>query len=186
MLQLNLQFAPALQTERLVLRDLKETDIPQLFELRSNDELMRFIDRDKAQTEEDAKIFYQRLKSGQSDNTGISWAVTLKGDDTMVGNIGFFNIQKEHHRAELGYFLHPKYHRKGLMAEAIKAVTNFAFSDMNVHSIEANINPENEASKKLLQKMGFVQEAYFRENFYFNGRFLDSAIYCLIVSDVMG
>jgi ribosomal-protein-alanine N-acetyltransferase len=51
---------------------------------------------------------------------------------------------------------------------------------MNLHSIEANINPENIASRKLLEKTGFVREAYFKENYFFNGKFIDSEIYSLL------
>lgn len=180
MLELNLQPVLTIATARLQLRDLEERDIPQLFWLRSNDRVMQYIDVEKPATEADSALHYERLKSGPKNNTGISWAITLKEAGEMIGNIGLFNIQKEHYRTEIGYFLHPDYHRKGIMFEAITAVCDFAFSKMKIHSIEANVNPENIASRKLLEKIGFRQEAYFRENFYYNGNFLDSAIYCLV------
>jgi ribosomal-protein-alanine N-acetyltransferase len=85
-----------------------------------------------------------------------------------------------HYRAEIGYVLHPQHQGKGLMTEAMKAVIHYAFEVMQLHSIEANINPLNIASKQVLLKNGFVQEAYFRENFYFNGVFLDSMIFSRI------
>lgn len=66
------------------------------------------------------------------------------------------------------------------MSEALTAIIAFAFEEMKLHSIEANINPLNEASRKLLMKQGFVKEAYFREDYYFNGKFLDSEIYSLV------
>ena len=66
------------------------------------------------------------------------------------------------------------------MSEAMKAVLQFGFNDMNLHSVEANINPLNKKSKKILELNGFVKEAYFTENYYSNGKFLDSEIYCLV------
>lgn len=66
------------------------------------------------------------------------------------------------------------------MQEAIVAVLLYGFSAIKLHSVEANINPANVAFKKLLEKNGFVQEAYFKENFYYNGRFTDAAIYALL------
>ncbi len=66
------------------------------------------------------------------------------------------------------------------MSEALEAVINYAFNTLKLHSIEANINPENNASRQLLIKAGFNKEAYFKENYYFNGHFIDSEIYSLI------
>ena len=89
-------------------------------------------------------------------------------------------MDKENYRAELGYLLHPSHQQKGLMQEAVVAVLLYGFSAIKLHSVEANINPANVASKKLLEKNGFVQEAYFKENFYYNGRFMDAAIYAFL------
>lgn len=172
---------PVITTERLRLRGVEEKDIPALFELRSNSQLMRYMDSDKPKTVSEARLFYDRLITGLQNKTGISWSITVKDEgDVAVGNIGLFNIRKEHFRTEIGYFLHPRLQGKGLMSEALPAVCNYAFSNLHLHSIEANVNPDNVASRKLLEKNGFTQEAYFRESFYYNGKFLDAAIYCMI------
>ena len=71
------------------------------------------------------------------------------------------------------------------MTEGINAILDYGFSKMNMHSVEANINPGNQASKAILEKMNFKKEAYFRENYYFNGQFLDSEIFSLIQSDYL-
>ena len=89
-------------------------------------------------------------------------------------------MQKEHYRAEIGYVLHPAQQGKGIMDEAIKAVLQYGFETMKLHSVEANVNPANTNSMKLLEKNGFVKEAYFKENYYYNGKFIDSVIYSLI------
>lgn len=69
------------------------------------------------------------------------------------------------------------------MSEAMLVVLDWAFQSFQLHSIEANVNPKNGSSIKLLQRFGFQQEALFRENYYFNGHFLDSAIYSLVRND---
>ena len=76
--------------------------------------------------------------------------------------------------------LQTKHQGKGLVSEALQTVLDFAFNQMHVHSIEANINPFNDRSRNLLIKNGFIKEAYFRENYFYNGKFLDSEIYSLI------
>ena len=76
----------------------------------------------------------------------------------------------------------PSEWKKGYMNEAIKRVIDFGFHSMKLHSIEANINPNNIASAQLLKKYHFIKEAYFKEDYYFNGKFLDSEIYSLLNS----
>ena len=100
-----------------------------------------------------------------------------------MGTIGYYRTTPEHYRAEIGYLLASKLHRKGLMQEALGVVLSYGFENMQLHSVEANTNPANLASQRLLEKFGFVREAYFRENYFFDGKFLDSAIYSLIKGD---
>jgi ribosomal-protein-alanine N-acetyltransferase len=66
------------------------------------------------------------------------------------------------------------------MQEALLKVINYGFKVINLHSIEANVNPGNAASIKLLEKNKFVREAYFKENYFYNGKFLDTVIYSLL------
>jgi [ribosomal protein S5]-alanine N-acetyltransferase len=80
----------------------------------------------------------------------------------------------------LGYVLHTAHQGKGIMAEALGAVLHYGFHTMKLHSAEANVNPENAASIRVLERQGFVREAYFRENYLFRGRFIDTAIYSLL------
>ena len=79
-----------------------------------------------------------------------------------------------------GYALHPDQQGKGLMQEAMTAVLEYGFKIMKLHSIEANVNPNNLSSIKLLVRNNFVREAYYKENYFFDGKFYDSAIYSLL------
>ena len=117
---------------------------------------------------------------GINNNDAITWAISLPNDSRLIGTIGFWKIDKDHHRAEIGYMLHPDHQKKRIMQEALSVVLNYGFKTLQLHSVEADVNPANEASKKLLEKIKFVQEAYFRENFYYNGVFMDSAIFSLL------
>jgi ribosomal-protein-alanine N-acetyltransferase len=87
---------------------------------------------------------------------------------------------KENYRAEVGYMLLPEFWKKGLAKEALLKVIEYGFDEMKLHSIEAHISPRNAASASLLGKTGFVKEAYFKEDFFFNGAFEDTAIYSLL------
>ncbi|HEY9362570.1 MAG TPA: GNAT family protein, partial [Chitinophagaceae bacterium] len=81
-----------------------------------------------------------------------------------------------------GYSLLPDHQRKGIMQEALKAVLDFGFNVLQLHSLEANASPENEASLKLLEKNNFIREGYFKENYFFEGRFSDTVTYSLLAS----
>lgn len=180
MLELNLHPFTPIETERLLLRQLTPGDIDDIFTLRSNKEVMTFIQRPIAQSIEDAEALLQRVATGFVNNEGITWAVTMKGENRLIGTMAFWRIIKEHHRAEIGYMLHPDYHGKRVMQEAITAALNHGFNVMKLHSVEAHVKPDNVPSIKLLERNGFVKEAHFREDHYYNGVFYDTAVYSLL------
>ena len=156
-------------------------DAQVLFEMRSNPTLMKYIDRPIPRSINDIHDLFEKMLQMKRNGDGISWGIYKKENPELnIGNIGFFRIIAEHYRAEIGYMLQEEEQQKGIMFEAIQALIKFGFEKMNLHSIEANINPANTASRMLLQKAGFVKEAYFRENYFFNGQFIDSEIYSLI------
>lgn len=181
MLELNFSPFPEIKTERLLLRRMKDTDVAAIFFLRTDDRVMKYIDREKPKSEEEALNFMQKINANIDKNESVLWSIALQEKpDTLIGTIGFWRIIHQHYRAEIGYMLHPDFWGKGVMKEALLAVTNFGFKTMKLHSIEAHINPENIASGLLLEKAGFVREAYFKEDYYFQGKFLDTAIYSLL------
>lgn len=171
---------PVLAGQRLLLREMVEADGPAVLQMRSNVEVMRYLDREPAKSLEDALEYIKKIQFGISSNSGITWAIAQPETDMLIGTIGFWRLDMAHYRGEIGYMLQPEYQGKGLMQEAMELALEYAFTQLKLHSIEANVNPDNLASKKLLERNGFVQEAYFRENYFYNNRFLDSVIYSLI------
>ena len=180
MLNLNFNPFPQISTERLLLRQINNKDVNEIFFLRSDERVMKYLDRVPAKTLDDANEFIGKIIEQEKTNDAITWAITMKDEPALIGTICFWNILKEHYRAEIGYLLHPEYWGKGLMQEAFSEVINYGFKVMDLHSIEANVNPKNNASIKLLEKNNFTREAYFKENYFYNGKFLDTAIYSLL------
>lgn len=171
---------PILQTNNLILRQIHLDDAKEVFEIRSNPETMKFIPRPLAETIEDAQKFITDCNAGIEKNEYINWAIAQKEDNKLIGMIGFFRMQPENFRGEIGYILNPNFHGKGIMKEASDEAIKFGFEKMNFHSIEAVIDPKNIASEKLLQKLNFKKEAHFKENFFYNDEFLDTVIYSLL------
>ena len=180
MLTINFDPFPLLTTERLLLRRIEESDVNEIFILRSDKNVMEFIDRPAAKSIEEAALFIQKTNDLIKNNEAIQWAITLKNDPKLIGTICIWNISKEHHRGEIGYVLHTDVWGKGIMQEALTEVINFGFKIVKLHSIEANVNPNNIPSIKLLERNKFTKEAYFKENIYYDGKFLDTVIYSLL------
>lgn len=180
MLTLHFHPFPILETPRLLLRRVAATDTEQIMALRGNPETMRYIPRPLVTTIEQALEHFAMIDAKIESNEGINWAVTIKGDPKLIGIMGHYKIQPENYRAELGYMLLPEYHGQGIMTEAIHATLVYGFEVMNLHSVEAIIDPNNIASEKVLQKNGFVKEAHMLENEYFDGKFIDTVIYSML------
>lgn len=185
MLQLNFNPFPTLYTGRLILREIVMDDAEDFLSIRSNKKIMSAIDREPLSNMDEIKAFIELIKNNQLANSGIAWAICLKETNRMIGHFGFHRIDKVNYRAEIGYALLPSFHGLGYASEGIQAVLHCGFTKFNFHSIEADINPINTNSVKLIERNGFIKEAHFKENFYFNGKFLDSAIYSLLKSNYL-
>jgi [ribosomal protein S5]-alanine N-acetyltransferase len=184
MLKIEFTSFPELSSSRIVLREITMDDAGDIYSQRTNPKTMKYLDRPLLENLEAAVAFIEKMKADFMQHDGISWMIKQKASGEVMGTVGLWRFDKPNHRAEIGYMLLPQFWGMGYGTEALKAVINFGFHTLNLHSIEANVNPENEASKRLLTKLGFRQEAYFRENYYFDGQFLDSAIFCLLKRDL--
>ena len=76
--------------------------------------------------------------------------------------------------------LAPQFKGKGIITEAVQLIVEYGFNEMNMHSLEAVIDPENIASARVLEKNNFIKEAHLKENGFFDGRFIDAVIYSLL------
>lgn len=179
MLTLNFSPFPEFTTDRLLLRMHQHTDANEVLFLRSDPQVMQYIDRVPDTKPEDAIRFIDLVNNNIANNVAVSWAITLKDSPTLIGTIALWQMDIQNYRAEIGYVLHPAHQGKGLMHEAIGSVINYGFG-IGLHSIEANTNKDNKASQRALERHGFVQEAHFKENHFYNGKFLDTVVYSLI------
>lgn len=181
MLEVKFTQFPTLHTPRLLLREVTPDDAAAFFKMRSDERVMRYLGRPLQKDISEAQKHIVAYQEGFQQNEAINWVVCLRErPDLLIGTIGFWKMDKTNHRTEIGYALSADYWRQGIMDEAMTAAIEYCFKVLDFHSIEANTDPENDASGGILEKHGFVQEAYFRENFYFEGAFLDSRIYSKI------
>lgn len=174
-----------LESDRLVLRRITNDDVQEVFELRSDTEMMKYIPRPLLTNHDEALAHIKMINDKIDNNEGINWAVTLKGSPKLLGIFGIYRIHWEHFRAEIGYMLLPEYQGKGITTEAISLLIDYGFNEMKMHSLEAVIDPRNTASARVLEKSKFRKEAHFIENECYDGVFRDTAIYSLLQKDLL-
>ena len=186
MLFVNFDPFPVLETDRLLLQPMSERHVEDMFKLRSNPLAMQYIGKPLLASKNEARDLIDAYNRNFKDKIGITWGIALKDIQTrdregaLIGTIGFHKMDLYNYRAEIGYMIHPDHWSKGIMSEALNRIVGYGFTEMRFHSIEAKISPENDASRKILLKHGFKKEAYFKESFHDNGRFLDTEIYSLL------
>jgi [ribosomal protein S5]-alanine N-acetyltransferase len=157
---MNIQFSPfpVLSTERLSLRKLSLDDAEEIFALRSNDGVNKYLDRPKANSIDEAIAFINKVNIGIAKNNWIFWAICFKDNPALVGTICLWNINEAENKVEVGYELHPEFQGKGIAKEAFSSVIDFGFGVLNASKIEAYTHKENTASTKLLEKFEFTRD----------------------------
>jgi len=174
---------PELESDRLNFRQFTKRDAEQLFKIRSDKQVMKFMDIILLNDQSQAKTLIKSIIKDFKEKRGITWAIIDKPTKKLIGTFGFWRLVKPHNYAEIGFSLLSEYWGKGLMTETFKTLMEFGFEKMNLHRFEANVNPQNENSIKILERVGFRKEAHFRQNYLFNNNYTDSAIYCLLETD---
>lgn len=180
MMTINFNPFPVLETDRLILRKPELTDIDEMFKYRSDPQLMQYIMHRYSTERSQVEEMMTRIHRLIDNNEGINWAVTKKGDDTIIGMVGYVHFVADHFRGEIGYMMHTPHHGTGIAREATKAAIDYGFNVLGLHSIEAIINHENVPSKRLVEKLGFSNDAFFKDYLFVNGKFVSANVYSLV------
>ncbi len=144
---------PELHTNRLLLREVLLDDKDELFELRSNDLVNKFITRNIPKNIKDVENFILDIHELVNAKKGIYWV--LEHNTTVIGSIGLRHFNDVNSYAEVGYELHPDYHGSGFMSEALEKVLEFSFLKLQLAEIEAYTHGENRSSINLLKRHKF-------------------------------
>jgi ribosomal-protein-alanine N-acetyltransferase len=171
---------PRLQTERLVLRQIVQSDADDLFRIFSDAEIMQYWSCRPYTSAEQAHKLIESMALAIDNGIGVHWAVTLAGDDRLIGKCGYNEWHKVHRRGDISYMLARDFWGQGVVSEALRAMLDYGFGPMNLHSVEAGVTPGNDASTRMLEKLGFRLEGHLRESFWAEDRFVDSLIYSLL------
>lgn len=168
---------PVLQTTRLTLRQILQSDADRIFEMRSNAATNRFILRTAMTSANSAQELITQVNDGWANHQILAWAGVLRDQQQIIGTCGFNRFDYQNNRAEIGGELYVNYWGKHIAIEAVNAILNFGFSQLNLHAIEAKVHPDNRGAILLLQRLGFEKEAHFKHYVRFNKAYHDMCIY---------
>jgi [ribosomal protein S5]-alanine N-acetyltransferase len=170
---------PEIKTQKFCLRKIVSTDQQQIFEGLSDEVVIKYYGvsyNTFKETVRQMEWYDNLIKTGR----GIWWGINFHGTTELIGACGFNNISMEHRKTEMGYWLLPQNWKKGIMIEVIPSIINYAFNILNLHRIEATVENDNLASKKLLIKLGFEYEGTLKECELKNEKFINLDYYALL------
>ncbi|GGA85422.1 GNAT family N-acetyltransferase [Ornithinibacillus halotolerans] len=174
---------PILETNRLILRQITEKDAEDILKYLSDEEVMQYYGLEPFESIHDALEEISWYQSLQNNKTGTRWGITLKESDVVIGSCGFHNTNSEHYRTEIGFELSKEYWGKGIAREAVEAILTYGFNELNLNRIEALIEPPNQSSQKLVERLGFIREGLLRDYEFTSGKFDDLYMYSLLKKD---
>jgi RimJ/RimL family protein N-acetyltransferase len=170
-------------SRRLTLRPVTEPDLPDLLEINGDPEVTRFLPYDRWQSMDDGTAWLRRMEALAVAGTGQQLVIVRNADSKVIGTLLLFKFEEPSARLELGYVLGRQYWQQGLMREALESICAHAFSAMSVRRIEAEVNPANTASDRLLRRVGFTMEGTLRKRWVGKGVTYDSNFYGYLVED---
>jgi RimJ/RimL family protein N-acetyltransferase len=174
---------PTLDGTRVRLRALREGDVDALYALHSDAQVMRYWSFPAWTEREQAVAHFRRLQRDRQTMEFYPWVATLHGEDAPIGTCSLFGIHREHARGVIGYALFRAFWGRGLAGEVLRVALDFAFGPLALNRVEADVDPLNLASCRLLERAGFRREGLLRERWRVGGGVQDTALYGLLRKD---
>lgn len=174
-------FTPiTLTTQRLILRWLTEADVPALFAIFSDAQVMRYWSSPPLTEQAGAEKLLRSIQRGYESGEFLQLGLERRAEPGIIGTCTLFSFAFPSRRAEIGYALGRPFWGMGYMNEALRTVVAYAFTTLNLNRLEADIDPRNTASAKTLERLGFQQEGYLRERWIVGDEISDTAFYGLL------
>jgi len=174
---------PTLRAPRLILRTLTEADVVDVLSVFSDPLVLRYWDGPLMTTQQDAMQYIDRINYGFRRRELLQWGIADAVTNAVVGTCTLTHLSLVHGRSEIGFALKQDRWRKGLGSEAVTAVIDFALGDLGLNRIEADVDPRNERSLRLLDRLGFRREGHLRERYFMNGERQDAILMAMLRSE---
>ncbi|MBW9158555.1 GNAT family N-acetyltransferase [Clostridium tagluense] len=172
-----------IETERLILKNYCENDLENIYRLKSEPSVWKFSNKIATNKIEDSKSSLESLLKNYDKNKRDFQALFLKKSGKYIGEAGILTFNNQNNRAVVGYNLLPEHWNKGYATEITKALVKYLFEDTKTERIEALALDSNTASRKVLEKSGFVLEGLLRNFAYINNRYFNVCYFGIIRHD---
>jgi ribosomal-protein-alanine N-acetyltransferase len=168
---------------RIRLRPTRPDDAADLFAVFSDADTLRYWSHEPFTAPAQAHGYLAGIERALLARTLFQWAVAETSTDRLVGTVTLMAWDRAHRRAEIGFVLRRDRWGRGLASEAVRAALAFGFGPMNLHRVEADVDPENSASLGLLTGLGFREEGRLAERWFTYGEWRDSVLLGLVGDD---
>lgn len=177
---------PRLRAPRLTLRPLGPDDVPDLFEIFSDPEVARYWSSPPFTEMAEAEALLADVEESFRERTLFQWGIERKMDGKVVGTVTLWQLDLGNRRGEIGFALGRGAWGQGLMSEALGVFFGFCFGVLGLHRLEADVEPANGRSLRVLERLGFRREGFLRERWFTYGEWQDSVILGLLVGEWEG
>ena len=174
---------PTLEGPRIRLRGFREDDLQDFYAVHSDPVVNRYWSFPAWTDVSQARDYFASAIGGRDAGRMLCWAIADLDDDRLIGAATLLAIDRAQARAEIGYALRASHWGRGLAQEALRLVCDHAFDVLELRRIEADIDPRNAGSCRLIERMGFRREGLLRHRWCVAGEVSDSTIYGLLASD---
>ena len=174
---------PRLEGQRLVLRAPDEHDVDRLYALFSDPAVMRYWSRPPMTERSEAEALLARWLDGIATHEALTWVLASPEANAAIGTCTLFRFEPRHRRAEIGYSLRSELWGRGLAREALTLLLDWAFPTLGLHRIEADVDPRNDGSRRLLLRLGFRSEGLLRERYFVGDEISDTELFGLLASE---
>jgi RimJ/RimL family protein N-acetyltransferase len=171
---------PRINSSRVFLRGITPADAAAVYEIYSDPEVMRYWGGPCMTHRSEAKEFLRGVIDDLQKHKCIQWGISERPGHGVIGTVAMFALDFFAGKSEIGFALARSHWGKGLMREALRALFAYAFNEMDVRRIEADVDPRNLRSITLLEDLGFKREGYLRERWLVDGVTQDSLFYGLL------
>ena len=174
---------PTLDATRLRLRAVVEADVPDLLAVFGDAEVCRYWSRPALADAAQAADLQREIAALFAERTLFQWAIADRATDRLIGTCTLAELSAEHRRAAVGYALRRDAWGRGHATDALRALLAFAFDALRLHRLEADVDPRNAASIRVLERLGFRYEGCLRERWHLSGELQDAALYGLLARE---
>jgi ribosomal-protein-alanine N-acetyltransferase len=168
---------------RLRLRSIEDSDIDAMFAIYADREVSRYLSFPPMTARAEAEAFVGRIRAGYENGSSWQLAVERREDGALIGTCILFHFHEQSRRAEIGYTLGRPHWSQGYMREALDGLIGIAFGALDLNRLEADIDPRNEPSARILERLGFRREGHLVERWIVAGEKSDTVYYGLLRRD---